>query len=140
MSASWDGHHDARNDAEFDVAFDLPRQPRPRFLKSLMSTQYRVAYMAAYRQTYNHALRRHEDGIAYELSCRSKLIPGEQVPRGRVFERGWRDGFDGKDSIPDGYSHTEVETYERGHSVGKQYRELELTQQSRQRSRHLLSP
>jgi hypothetical protein len=92
--------------------------------------------MAAYRQAYESALRRFEQEIASELAARSKLISGEQVPRDRVFERGWRDGFDNKDTLPEGYMHTEVEAYERGHLMGKQHREAELAQQLRGRNQH----
>lgn len=136
MNASWQGHHDARGDAEFDVSHEIPRRPRPRFFPSILSKQYRVAYMSAYRRAYESALRRFEQEIASELAARSKLISGDQVPRDRVFERGWRDGFDNRDTLPDGYEHTEVAAYERGHRIGKQHREAELAHQLQNRNRH----
>ncbi len=136
MPGDWKGHDDGRNDAEFDVAHYVSRRPRPRFLPSLLSDSYRIAYMTAYRQSYDRALRRQERDISQELAARSKLIGGDQVPRDRVLERGWRDGFNGKDTVPKGYAHEEVEAYERGHRLGKQHRDFELANQLRQRSRH----
>ena len=136
MSAEGNGSDDGRRDAEFDGGHGLPCRPRPRLLPSLVSDRYRLAYMASYKQTYDYWLRQMEQEAARELAQNSKLIAGENVPRDQVFERGWRDGFDGKDTPPKGYSHDEIKTYERGHRSGQQHREWDLANRLRQRSRH----
>lgn len=135
MSADINGSDDGRRDAEFDTGHDFARRPRPRFLSSLLSDRYRLAYMAAYKQHYDYWLRRKEEDISRELAQNSKLISGEQVPKDQVYERGWRDGFDGKDTPPKGLSHDEIKTYERGHRMGRQHREYELADQLRKRNR-----
>jgi len=140
MNADSNGSDDGRRDAKFDTAHDLPRKPRPRFLPSLLSDRYRLAYMASYKRHYDFWLRRREDKIGRELGQNSKLISGDQVPRDQVFERGWRDGFDGKDTPPKEMSHEEVRTYERGHRMGRQHREHELAHHLRQKSRHKHHP
>jgi len=136
MSADNNGSSDGRRDAAFDTGHDFPRRPRPRILPSLLSDRYRLAYMASYKQHYDFRLRRKEEQIGRELAQNSKLISGDQVPRDQVYERGWRDGFDGKDTPPKEMSHEEVRTYERGHRMGRQHREYELANQLRQQSRH----
>ena len=93
MSGDRQGSQDGRRDAEFDTGHDFPRKPRPRFLRSLLSDRYRLAYMASYKQHYDFWLRRKEDDISQELAQNSKLISGDQVPKDQVYERGWRDGF-----------------------------------------------
>lgn len=136
MSIENTGSSDGRRDAEFDTGHDFPRKPRPRLLSSLLSDRYRLAYMAAYRHHYNIRMRHKEEQISRELAQNSKLILGVQVPRNQVYERGWRDGFDGKDTPPKEFSHEEIKTYERGHRMGRQHREHELDTQLRQESRH----
>ncbi len=136
MSAELNGEDDGRRDAEFDVGHDIKRRPRPRFLPSLISDRYRLAYMASYRRHYDCWLRRKEEEFSRELAQNSKLISGEQVPKDQVYERGWRDGFDGKDTPPKGLSHDEIRTFERGHRMGRLHREHELADQLRQRNRH----
>ncbi len=136
MSSSWKGSDDGRQDGDFDASQGLPRKPRPRFLSSLLSDHYRKAYMSAYRQAYDRECRQRESHISNELAQHSKLISGDQVPRDQVFERGWRDGFDGKDTPPDSYSHDEIKTYERGHRNGRQHREWDLANRLRERNRH----
>ncbi|SUZ33988.1 hypothetical protein ROE7235_03769 [Roseibaca ekhonensis] len=134
MSADYDGRSDGRRDAEFDTGHDFPRKPRPRFLPSLLSDRYRLAYMASYKRHYDFWLRNKEGEISRELAQNSKLISGEQVPRDQVYERGWRDGFDGKDTPPKELAHEEIRTYERGHRMGRQHREYELADQLRKQS------
>lgn len=138
MSAERQGSDDGRRDAEFDTGHDFSRRPRPRFLPSLLSDQYRLAYMAAYKQHFDNWSRLKEEELARELASNSKLISGDQVPKDHVFERGWRDGFDGKDTPPKDFSHDDIRTYERGHRMGRQHREQELAYQLRQRNRHQL--
>jgi len=135
MSADFDGSSEGRRDAEFDTGHDFPRKPRPRFLSSLLSDRYRLAYMASYKRHYDLLLRRKEDDISRELAQNSKLISGEQVPRDQVYERGWRDGFDGQDTPPKELAHEEIKTYERGHRMGQQHRAYELADQLRKQSR-----
>lgn len=139
MIAEHDGSAQGRRDAVFDTAHDFPRRPRPRFLPSLLSDRYRLAYMAAYKTHYDFQLQRNEEKIASELAQNSKLISGEQVPRDQVYERGWRDGFDGKDTPPKEFSHDEIKTYERGHRMGRQHREYALADQLREQTRHQIS-
>ncbi len=139
MSSSWKGRDDGRRDGEFDASYGITRRPRPRFVSALLSDRYRHAYMAAYRRSYDDWCRRNEDQIAMELAGRSKLISGEQVPRDQVFERGWRDGFDGKDTPPEGLNYDDVKTYERGHGKGRQHREWDLAHKLREKNRHQLS-
>lgn len=139
MSAETEGSEAGRRDAEFDTGHDFPRRPRPRFMPSLLSDRYRLAYMASYKQHYDCWTRYKEDEISRELAKNSKLISGEQVPRDQVYERGWRDGFDGKDTPPKEFSHDEVKTYERGHRMGRQHREYALADQLRKQSRHQIS-
>lgn len=136
MSASWFAYDHGRRDADFDARNGDTPNPRPRFLHSLLSVAYRDAYLRAYHHAYDLFVRRLERQTAQDLAQNSKLIAGEQVPRNKVFERGWRDGFDGKDTIPDGFTHAEVKVYERGHHLGKQYCESELRRQSRTKTRH----
>ncbi len=136
MSSSWKGSDDGRVDGEFDAMHGTARKPRPRFVSSLLSDRYRHAYMAAYRAAYDRGIRESERKLANDLAERSRLISGEQVPRDQVFERGWRDGFDGKDTPPKGLSYDEVKTYERGHRQGRQHREWDLANQLREKNRH----
>ena len=102
---------------------------------SVISDRYQQVYLSSYNRTYDCWQRQKEDEIARELAQNSKLITGEQVPRDQVFERGWRDGYDGKDTPPKGLSHDEVKTYERGHRSGNQHREWDLAQRLRQQTR-----
>lgn len=132
MSAEHQGSEDGRRDAEFDAGHDFSSRPRPRFLPSLLSDRYRLAYMAAYKQHFEFWRRRNEEELARELANNSKLISGDQVPKDQVFERGWRDGFDGKDTPPKEFSHDDIKTYERGHRMGSQQREYDLANRLRQ--------
>lgn len=132
MSAEHQGSEDGRRDAEFDVGHDFSSRPRPRFLPSLLSDRYRLAYMASYKQHFENWRRLKEQELARELAENSKLISGDQVPKDQVFERGWRDGFDGKDTPPKDLSHDAIKTYERGHRMGAQQREYDLANRLRQ--------
>lgn len=139
MSADRDGSNDGRRDAEFDVRHEAACRPRPQFLRSLLSDRYRRAYMNAYKYHHDLQMRSKERTIAKELAENSKMISGEQVPRDQVYERGWRDGFDGKDTPPKEFSHDEIKTYERGHRMGRQHREYALADQLRKQTRHQIS-
>ena len=118
MSLKWKGKEDGHRDGEFDASNGLDRKPRPRFMSSLVSDGYREAYMRAYRYAYDQCIRSWETEVAQQLAQNSKLISGEQVPRDQVYERGWRDGFSGKDTPPGDYRHDEIRIYERGHRKG----------------------
>ena len=135
MSVERRAREDGSRDAEFDAGNDFPRKPRPRLLSSLLSDRYQQVYLSSYNRTYDCWQRQKEDEIARELAQNSKLITGEQVPRDQVFERGWRDGYDGKDTLPKGLTHDEVKTYERGHRSGNQHREWDLARRLRQQTR-----
>ncbi|WP_306046588.1 hypothetical protein [Nioella sp. MMSF_3534] len=135
MSADRRGQRDGRRDAELHCANNLPRRPNPKLVASLLSDRYRLAYMTTYNRVYDYRQKRNERAIDRELAQNSKLITGEQVPRDKMFERGWRDGYDGKDTPPKGLSHDEVKTYERGHRSGNQHREWDLARRLRQQTR-----
>lgn len=135
MNAEHQASADGRRDAEFDLEHRFARRPRPGFFACLLSDRYRQTYIAAYHQTFDIGLRHREEDISRELAQNSKLISGDQVPRDQVFERGWRDGYDGQDTPPKGYSHEEVKTYERGHRSGTQHREWDLANRLRQQGR-----
>lgn len=68
MSAEWKGRTHGRQDAEIDSANDLPRNPRPRLMPSLLSDHYRQGYMGSYHRTYECWQRQKEDEIARELA------------------------------------------------------------------------
>lgn len=135
MSADCRGREDGGHDAELHCANNLPRKPTPKLIPSLLSDRYRLAYMSSYNQVYDYWQRQNERAIEQELAKHSKLISGDQVPRDQVFERGWRDGYDGKDTLPKGLSHDEIRTYERGHRSGNQHREWDLATRLRQQPR-----
>lgn len=135
MSAECQGRDDGRCDAKFDAEHELSSRPRPRLLPSLLSDRYRRAYMTSYKHHFDTRRRRKEEDLSRELAANSKLFPGDQVPKDQVFERGWRDGFDGKDTPPKEFSHNDIRTYERGHRMGRQHREYEISDKLRKENR-----
>ena len=126
------GERDGRADAELL----RPRRPRPSLLLALLSNGYRDAYLVAYKNAYDRMERRFESQRSNELKQSARLIDGARLPANHSFDRGWRDGFDGKDTPPERLSYDDLRAYERGHRLGAQQRDYERSNQLRQSARH----
>lgn len=138
----WKAREQGRADGQADAMLNRPRRPRPDLFRALISNQYRDTYLIEYKCQYDYQRREEEAAQARDLIEKSHLIAGESVPDDRIFERGWRDGFDGKDTPPKGLSHDQIKTFERGHRIGRQQREYKMAEELRQRSQnqHLSGP
>ncbi|MBV1864888.1 MAG: hypothetical protein KUG74_10685 [Rhodobacteraceae bacterium] len=132
----WRGREQGRADGQADARLNRPRRPRPNLLTAVLSNSYRDEYLIAYKDHYDGQRLQEEREQAHELAQKSNLIAGNAVPKDQMFERGWREGFAGKDTPPKGLSHDQIKTYERGHRLGSQHREYEMANQLRQKSRH----
>lgn len=130
------GREQGQRDGINDAQLHRPRKPRPSLRLALISDGYRDAYLVSYKQAYDHMERRQENLRANELRQDGRLLQGSQVPTNHRFDQGWRDGFDGKDTPPDGLSYDDLRAYERGHRLGAQQRDYQRSNQLRQSTRH----
>lgn len=100
------GRKDGERDGRLDAKESYARDSRPNFSLALAFNGYRDSYLTAYRDAYNRQswinskltdqkeLAKQE---AHKISKETKIPPALQKSE---FERGWADGFNGKEAEP----------------------------------------
>ena len=131
------GRDQGRADGRADAALNLVKRPRPDLALAVMFAGYGDAYLKTYGAAYGAQRRVEEQQKSNQLV---RKVPKPQMakstPRDRIFERGWKDGYDGKEKPTWRLSENDKAIYQRGYMIGQRHRDYERAEQLRQSTRH----
>lgn len=98
------GRKDGERDGWLDAKESYARDPRPNLGLALAFNGYRDSYLGAYRGSYNRQLwinskltdqKELAKQEAHKISKETKILPALQKSE---FERGWADGYNGREA------------------------------------------
>ena len=124
-------------DGRADALLNLARRPRPDLILAILFTGYRDAYLKNYRITYDAARRAGEYQRSDQLRKQVRTAQTNHTTlQDRIFERGWKDGYEAREQDTQGLSKDDKASYQRGVNLGQRHREYEHADQLRKVAQH----
>ncbi len=124
-------------DGRADGALNLPKRPRPDLALAIMFAGYRDTYLKNYGPAYVAQRQIEERLVSEQLKAKPiRSTVQKTTLRDRMFERGWKDGFNGKEAATWRMSEADKMRYQRGHAIGQRHREYDRAEQLRKSHRH----